>query len=141
METVHATAVAIDGAAVLLRGPSAGGKSDLALRLIDRGGRLVSDDRTVLTLRDGCVEASAPPEIAGRMEIRGLGIVRVPACGAATIRLVVDLVPAGEVERMPRETSTALLGLPIPTMRLDPFEASADAKVRIALRMAPGAVE
>lgn len=140
METVHATAVEIDGAAVLLRGPSASGKSDLALRLIDRGGRLVADDRTALTLRDGCVEASAPPEIEGRMEIRGLGIVRVPASGPATVRLVVDLVPAGEVERMPCEASTAVLGVRIPAMRLDPFEASADAKVRIALRMAPGEV-
>lgn len=140
METVHATAVEVDGAAVLLRGPSASGKSDLALRLIDRGGRLVADDRTLLTLRDGCVEASAPPEIEGRMEIRGLGIVRVPTCGLATVRLVVDLVPAGAVERMPCETSTALLGLRIPAMRLDPFEASADAKVRIALRTASGEV-
>jgi len=140
METVHATAIAIDGAGVLLRGPSASGKSDLALRLIDRGARLVADDRTVLTLRDGCVEASAPPEIEGRMEVRGIGIVRVPRCGVATLRLVVDLVPAAEVERMPRETSAALLGVHVPMMRLDPFEASAAAKVRLAIRLTPDEV-
>lgn len=74
METVHATTIAIDGAGVLLRGPSASGKSDLALRLIDDGARLVADDRTVLALRDGIVEASAPPSIRGKIEVRGLGI-------------------------------------------------------------------
>jgi len=140
METVHATAIAIDGAGVLLRGPSASGKSDLALRLIDRGARLVADDRTVLTLRDGCVEASAPPEIEGRMEVRGIGIVPVPSCGVATLRLVVDLVRAAEVERMPRETGAALLGVHVPMMRLDPFEASAAAKVRLAIRLTPDEV-
>ena len=137
METVHATAVAIEGAGVLLRGPSASGKSDLALRLIDRGARLVADDRTVLTLRDGCVEASAPPEIEGRMEVRGLGIVRMPGCGSAMLRLVVDLVSAREVARMPRAASAVLLGVAVPMMRLDPFEASADAKIRLAARLSP----
>lgn len=141
MVTVHATTIAIDGAGVLLRGPSASGKSDLALRLIDRGARLVADDRTVLALRDGSVQASAPPEIEGRMEVRGVGIVRMPDAGPATLRLVVDLVRTAEIERMPPQESAALLGVPVPVLRLDPFEASADAKVRLAARLEPDQVE
>lgn len=141
METVHATTIAIDGAGVMLRGPSASGKSDLALRLIDRGARLVADDRTVLALRDGGVQASAPPEIEGRMEVRGFGIVHMPGAGPATLRLVVDLVQAAEIERMPPGESAALLGVPVPVLRLDPFEASADAKVRLAVRVKPDEVE
>lgn len=141
METVHATTVAIDGAGVLLRGPSASGKSDLALRLIDRGARLVADDRTVLALRDGRVLASAPPETQGKMEVRGLGIVRVPDGRPAALRLVVDLVRTTEIERMPAAASAALLGVPVPLLRVDPFEPSAAAKVRLAMRLEPDEVE
>lgn len=141
METVHATTVAIDGAGVLLRGPSACGKSDLALRLIDDGARLVADDRTVLVLRDGIVEASAPPSIRGKIEVRGLGIVRLPDATPATLRLVVDLVRREEIERMPAGASIALLGVALPVLRLDPFAASAAAKVRLAARLKPDEVE
>jgi len=141
METVHATTVAIDGAGVMLRGPSGSGKSDLALRLIDRGARLVADDRTVLTLCDGGVQASAPPEIATKLEVRGLGIVRMPESGSAPLRLVVDLKPEGEIERMPGRTRATLLGVSLPALRLDPFEASAAAKIRLAVRLKRDEVE
>ncbi len=82
---VHATAVAIEGEAVLLRGPSGSGKSDLALRLIDGGAQLVADDQTLLRRAGGRVLASAPPAIAGLLEVRGVGVVRVEAAdgGAA----------------------------------------------------------
>ena len=141
METVHATTIAIDGAGVLLRGPSASGKSDLALRLIDDGARLVADDRTVLVLRDGIVEASAPPVTEGKIEVRGLGIVRLPDAAPATLRLVVELVRPEEIERLPTGASAALLGVSLPVLRLDPFTASAAAKVRLAARLNPGEVE
>jgi serine kinase of HPr protein (carbohydrate metabolism regulator) len=141
MEPIHGTVVAVDGAGVLFRGPSGSGKSDLALRLIDRGAALVADD-SVLLSRDGdAVVAVAPASIAGRMEVRGLGIVRLPAAPAAALRLVVDLVAPGDVERLPKAGETVLLGVALPVLNLAPFEASAPAKVRLALRLAPQEVE
>jgi serine kinase of HPr protein (carbohydrate metabolism regulator) len=85
-EALHASAVAIDGRAVLLMGPSGAGKSDLALRLLDRGFTLVSDDQTLVRREGARLLASAPDTIAGKLEIRGIGIVAlesvaiVPVC-------------------------------------------------------------
>jgi serine kinase of HPr protein (carbohydrate metabolism regulator) len=141
METVHATAVDIGGKAVLLRGPSGSGKSDLALRLIDAGALLVADDRVALSRQGAGVVASAPATIAGRMEVRGLGIVRVRAAGPSPLRLVVDLVPPEAVERLPKAAETVLLGVAIPLMQLAPFETSTPAKLRLALRLTPQEIE
>ena len=133
MERVYGTCVAIDGRAVLLRGPSGSGKSDLALRLIDTGGRLVADDQTVL-VRAGCgLVAACPAAIAGRIEVRGLGLLRVEAIGQAPLVLVFDLARELEIERLPEPGSCAYLGVSLPLFRLAPFEASAVAKVRIAM--------
>ena len=77
MVQVHGTCVAIDGCAVLLRGPSGSGKSDLALRLIDGGARLVADDRAEISLRQRRLVVNAPPEIAGLIEVRGLGVLEL----------------------------------------------------------------
>lgn len=141
METVHGTSVAVDGRAVLLRGPTGSGKSDLALRLIDGGAALVADDQTVLSRDGDGILASAPPRIAGRMEVRGLGIVRLPALPGVPLRMVVDIVPAGEVERLPKAAETMLLGVPMPVLRLAAFEASAPAKIRLAVGLASEEIE
>ncbi len=141
METVHGTSVAVAGAAVLLRGPSGSGKSDLALRLIDGGAALVADDRTALSREGDEILASAPPQIAGRMEVRGLGIVRLPAVSGIPVRVVVDIVPAEEVERLPKPAETMLLGIALPVLRLAAFEASAPAKIRLAVGLAPEEIE
>ena len=101
MEQVHASCVAVEGTAVLLRGPSGSGKSDLALRLIDGGARLVADDRVDLVREEGRIVASAPARIAGLIEVRGLGVYKIGAVGGAPLGLVVDLVPAEAVERLP----------------------------------------
>ena len=134
---IHATCIALgDGprlVGVLLRGPSGAGKSDLALRLIDRGARLVADDRTDLHLIDGELRARAPATIAGRMEVRGLGIADVPRVDDVPLGLVVDLVDHGAIERLPEETSCQLFGVDVPYLRLDPFQSSADAKLRLAV--------
>lgn len=98
---VHGSAVLVGSAGVLLRGPSGSGKSSLALRFIDAGGRLVSDDRVLLWARAGRLVACPPSAIAGRIEMRGSGIVRRPFEPMAVIRLVVDLVAADGLERMP----------------------------------------
>jgi len=129
----HATCVAVEGRAVLLRGPSGSGKSDLALRLIDEGALLVADDQTELFLAEGRLMARAPAAIAGQLEVRGLGIVDRPRLAAAPVALLVDLVPAAEVERLPEERREALLGLALPLIALDPFAASATAKLKLAL--------
>jgi len=141
METVHGTAIEIEGAGILLRGPSGSGKSDLALRLIDSGATLVADDRVVLSRRAGQVLAGVPDTIAGKMEVRGLGIVSVPASGPLPLRLVVDLTAPHEVERLPKAAETVLLGVALPLMHLAPFEPSAPAKLRLALRLAPREIE
>jgi len=141
METIHGTVVDIDGAGVLLRGPPGSGKSDLALRLIDRGAALVADDRVVLAVDHGGLAASAPGRGAGKLEIRGLGIVRVPYLARAALHLVVDLVESGGIERLPKAAETVLLGVALPVLNLAPFEASAPAKVRLALRLAPQEIE
>jgi HPr kinase/phosphorylase len=131
---VHATAVAIEKDAVLLRGPPGAGKSDLALRLIDGGARLVADDQVVLRRRGDRVWASAPGVIAGLIEIRGVGIVEIERVEAAPLALVVDLLPSGRIERMPEDRLESVLGLDIPLIGLSAFESSAAAKLRFVCR-------
>ena len=149
---VHATCVAFappDGCAgaggeklfgVLLRGPSGAGKSDLALRLIDRGWRLVADDQTELRRVGRGLYAAAPTTIAGRMEIRGLGIVDMPSAARAELCLVVDLVEAAAVERLPEPSFCELLGVRLRCLALDPFAFSAVAKLRLAALREAGVV-
>ncbi len=139
---VHATCVAIDGAdgplGVLLRGPPGAGKSDLALRLIDRGARLVADDQCELRRQDGAagdrLVARAPASIAGVLEVRGLGIMEVPSLAEAPVALVVDLVDPDRVERLPAAATEEILGLELPRVALNAFEAAAPAKLHLALR-------
>jgi serine kinase of HPr protein (carbohydrate metabolism regulator) len=136
MVTVHGTCIAIDGHGVLLRGPSGSGKSDLALRAIDQGARLVAEDWVVLTRRGETVIASAPPSLHGLMEIRGLGIMRVDAVAEARVDLVADMAEAGSIERMPEQRRCEIEGVTLPWLALAPFEASAPAKLRFALTVA-----
>lgn len=134
MALIHATCVAIDGAGVLLRGASGAGKSDLALRLIDAGAALVADDYCEAAPTGGELRVAAPPEIAGKLEVRGFGIVKLAPLSRASLRLVVDLGPENEIERLPTKTTCEIEGVTLPWMAVDPFTASAAAKVRLALR-------
>lgn len=137
MLLIHATCIDVAGRGVLLRGPSGSGKSDLALRLIDGGAGLVADDQVELQVQDGRLVAAPPAVLAGLLEVRGLGIVRLPFA-ASPVRLVVDLVAVPEMERLPEADRCAYLGLSLPLVRLAPFEPSATAKVRLAVRLATG---
>jgi HPr kinase/phosphorylase len=139
MIRVHGTCVAIDGEGVLLRGEPGSGKSDLALRLIDGGARLVADDQTELSRRGDAITAAAPAAIAGHIEIRGVGILSCPSVATARLRLVVDLVGPGEVERLPEAQSCIYLERPVLLLRLAAFEASTPAKIRLALAHAAAA--
>lgn len=139
---LHATCVAIEGAGVLLRGPSGSGKSDLALRLIDGGAYLVADDVTELVRRGdavfACLPEAAPPETRGRLEVRGLGILPVPSLPEAPLRIVFDLASGAAIERLPSLPAHDFLGVLLPVIPLDPFAASAAAKVRLAVRAPAG---
>lgn len=139
MITLHATCVSIAGNGVLLRAPSGGGKSDLALRLIDGGADLVGDDYCIVRATDGGVlVASAGPGLQGLLEVRGVGILRLPFLAEAPARLIVDLMPGGPIERLPEAAAEDIAGVRLPVVTLDPFEASAPAKVRLAVRLAVG---
>lgn len=131
---IHASAVAIGGNAVLLRGPSGCGKSDLALRLIDAGARLVADDQSELRREGDAVVVRAPATIAGLIEVRGLGILRLDVLAEAPVVLVADLVAADTIERLPSPRVVELFGLALPLIDVAPFEASAVAKLRLAVR-------
>jgi serine kinase of HPr protein (carbohydrate metabolism regulator) len=132
-ETLHATSVAIGGRAVLLSGPSGSGKSDLALRLIDRGALLVSDDYTLVKRVDGRLIATAPATIAGKMEVRGIGIVDLPTAGEAPVALLIDLFDT--IDRMPLDMRRrTLAGIDVPVARIAAFEISAPIKVELALK-------
>lgn len=139
-ERVHATCVALRRGrtwrAVLLRGPSGAGKSDLALRLIEGGARLVADDQTDLSRQGRTVIASAPARIAGLIEARGIGIVKLgrdQLVTRAPLALLVDLAHPERIERLPELTRENILGVELPVVALAPFEASASAKLRLAL--------
>ena len=135
METVWGTTVAVDGRAVLLRGPSGAGKSDIALRLIDGGAGLVSDDRTELVREGDRLVARAPEALRNRLEVRGIGIVTIPTVARAPLVLVVDLVPAEQVPRLPDPGRWSYAGVSVPLIVLAAFEASTPAKVLLAVRM------
>ncbi len=130
--TLHASTVAIEGRAVMIEGPSGAGKSDLALRLIDRGGGLVSDDYTIVAARDGALWASAPATIAGRIEVRGIGIVDLPAVPPAPVALIVRL--GEDVPRLPEPRTRTVDGVSIAEIVLDPFAASTPIKIELAVR-------
>lgn len=131
-ETLHASCVSIGGRAVLIGGRSGRGKSDLALRLIDRGARLVADDYTFVRRVEGRLTASAPETIAGKLEIRGVGIVDYPADRDAMVGLFVDL--DADPQRLPESTETRMVaGVSIPVVGLAGLEPSAPIKVEAAL--------
>ena len=131
-EAVHASSVAMDGRAILITGVSGSGKSDLALRLIDRGFTLISDDQT-LVRRDGDrLIASAPPTIRGKLEIRGIGIIEVETANDVPVALLVELT--GDIQRLPDDSrERPILGINLPLVTIDATTASAAAKVVLAL--------
>ncbi len=136
---LHASAVAIGGHAVLLTGATGRGKSDLALRLIDRGAVLIADDQVQLVDDGSRLLASVPESIAGLIEVRGIGIVELPSTTGVPVALLVDL--DAEPPRMPPPSFRILLGNSLPVLTLSAFEASAPLKVEHALTRTVAGVE
>lgn len=143
-DRLHATAIAVGQRAVIIRGPSGSGKSDLALRclsvsasqLVTAPARLLADDQ-VLVRRDGStLIVSAPAALLGRLEIRGVGILELDAAPEARAVLIADLVERSQIERYPDPWPMAsILGLSVPVLRVSAFEASAPIKLLAALCM------
>ena len=131
-ETVHASTVALDGRAVLISGPSGSGKSDLALRLLDRGFTLVSDDQTIVRRDGDRLIATAPPTIAGKLEVRGIGIVEMERLDNVPIALIIELT--SDIQRLPDDSrERPILGVALPVISIDAMTASAPSKVAVAL--------
>ena len=131
-ETLHASTVCSDGRAVLITGPSGSGKSDLALRLLDRGFTLVSDDQTIVKRDGDRLLASAPPMIAGKLESRGIGIVEVDRVENVPVALILELT--SDIQRLPDDSrERPVLGVKIPLITIDALTASAPSKVAFAL--------
>ena len=133
-ETVHASCVAIGETAVLLEGPSGAGKSDLAFRLIDRGAMLVSDDYTLLVRSGDRLIARPPERIAGKIEIRGVGLVDLPFVADRPVTLIVCL--QGEALRLPENRTRRIAGVEVRELVFAAFHASTPAKIELALGQA-----
>ncbi len=137
MSQQHGTCIAFGAVGVLLRGPSASGKSDLALRLIGRVDldvQLVADDQVHLQVRDGELWASPPEQIAGMMEVRGVGLVRMDFLAEVRLRLVLDLLDPADVPRLPDAGQCTIDGVTLPLYPFAPFEASAPDKIGLLVR-------
>jgi HPr kinase/phosphorylase len=130
---LHASCVELSGTGVVLVGASGSGKSDLALRLIDGGARLVADDRVMIERQGDRLVARPPDAIAGLIEVRGLGIMRIGYCPASELGLVVGLGGELPAERLPERATYQVIGVALPHLELDPWTLSACARIKLAL--------
>jgi len=131
---IHGTCVAVEGRGALFRGTSGSGKSDLALRLIERGAQLVADDQVVIDGGEQGLMARSEPRLQGKLEVRGIGVLDVPSVAAAPLLAVFDLCAPEDVPRLPEAGWAELLpGHKVRVFHLAPFEASAPDKVRLTL--------
>ncbi|MCV2872261.1 HPr kinase/phosphatase C-terminal domain-containing protein [Defluviimonas sp. WL0050] len=112
---LHASCVALAGRGVLIFGPSGSGKSGLALQLMALGCDLVADDRTAVATRDGVAVATAPEAIRGKIEARGVGLLRAETLAVARLALAVDLAHL-ESERLPPLRTHSVLGVELPLL-------------------------
>ena len=115
---------------VLIEGPSGSGKSDLALRALAQGFRLVADDRVLLWTAAGRLYGRAPDPLAGLLEVRGEGLAALEALPFCQVALLARL---GTPERMPEPATETTLGVTMPVLVVDPFEASAPAQLGRAM--------
>ncbi|MBP1531952.1 MAG: HPr kinase/phosphatase C-terminal domain-containing protein, partial [Alphaproteobacteria bacterium] len=133
---LHATLVEVVGKGVLIRGKSHSGKSDLALRLIEnKNAKLVADDIVLLEKQDNILIGSAPENIAGLLEVYGVGIIKMPYLEKCRIDLIVNTKDNAEnIERMPKEKKDVIFGLAIKQIDLYVKENSATEKIMAVLK-------
>lgn len=139
IERIHASCISIGSRGVLLMGKSGSGKSDVALRLMARGGMLVADDQVILSEENGALIASVDPAIRGLIEIHGVGLVKFPVANNIPVRLAVHLVSLQEMEHIPSPQTYETLGVTIPLISIYGFDSSTPDKIYAALHaMRPG---
>ena len=132
LKRIHSTSVVIDDNGVLILGDSGSGKSDLALRLIDSGATLISDDISICRKNLNNIYLYCPPEIKGLLEVREIGVITVPFVERIKLRLVVNL-KSNNNERFPKESSFRILGIKIPIINIEGKNSSAVAKIKVKL--------
>ena len=132
LKRIHSTSVVIDDNGVLILGDSGSGKSDLALRLIDNGATLISDDISICRKNSNNIYLYCPPEIKGLLEVREIGIITVPFVERIKLRLVVNL-KSNNNERFPKDNSYRILGINIPIINIEGKNSSAVAKIKVKL--------
>ncbi len=132
LKRIHSTSVVIDDNGVLILGDSGSGKSDLALRLIDSGATLISDDISICRKNLNNIYLYCPPEIKGLLEVREIGIITVPFVERIKLRLVVNLKSINN-ERFPKDSSYRILGIKIPIINIEGKNSSAVAKIKVKL--------
>jgi len=136
MTLIHGTGIFYEGKAVLLRGVSGSGKSDLALRMMACGAKLIGDDYLEVTQgEDGRLIMASPSTIRGRIEVRNVGILEVPYQPSAPIDLILLLGDIARLERLPEARTICLEGVVVPCLEFYAFEASAPEKFRAALKI------
>ena len=136
VENLHGSCVAINNKGVLFLGGSSSGKSDVCLRLImQKKAVLVADDRVDLQLdNNNNIIANAPQNIAGLLEVRGLGIKKFTMQKDVTLNLAIELVSSyTQIERMPKDEFFEFKNHKIKKIKLYPFEPSAIEKVLLAI--------
>ena len=128
----HSTSVVIEDLGILIKGQSGIGKSDLALRLIDSGATLISDDVTICKKIGDYLYLFSHSDTRGLLEVREIGIMTVPYVENIKLTLVVELVEE-KLERIPRMMSCNILGVKFPKIKIFGKSSSAVAKIKIKL--------
>jgi serine kinase of HPr protein (carbohydrate metabolism regulator) len=132
IKRLHATSVAIEDNGVAIFGDSGSGKSDLALRLIDSGATLISDDITVFSKLEKNINLFGIENTKGLLEVREVGIITVPYVEGIKLKLVVRLTDK-VIERIPKTNQINLLGLKFPKLEINGKNSSSVAKVKVKL--------
>ena len=130
---IHSTAVSLNGDGILIKGPSGSGKTDLALRLIESGGKLISDDQVIIKKKAERLFLSSPKELNGLMQLSGIGIVKVDYVQNIPLELVVKLQPFNVLDPFPIDREEFIKDFSIPALNLYSFAVSATSKIKIAL--------
>ena len=133
MFLIHSTAISLNGDGILIKGPSGSGKTDLALRLIESGGKLISDDQVIIKRKAKKLFLSSPKELNGLIQLSGIGIVKADYVQNIPLELVVKLQPYKNLDPFPINKEEIIKDLSIPTLSLYSFAVSATAKIKVAL--------
>ena len=132
-DLIHGTSVAYKGCGFLIRGKPGSGKSDLALRIIMDGGKLIADDQTMLHVETGKLIATCPDPIKSKLEVRGIGIIDLKSkhCDSHQVDVIIDLKAGDEIERLPEPGFAVIQGMKIPKYDLDATTASSLDKIKL----------